>query len=194
MNAIVEAARTQNLETAKRLLEGGADVNAKDSNSNTALIWAVANTQPAMVRLLLENGADYETVTTSGYSPLSLAQRDGKTELIRLMEEVIPRPRTAKEEWKKMGAATVAHVGIYPEIKKKITTIFNFKSRDRIVLSKDLIGGPEVMGPATPFDAIAEAAIVEAYDQFTKLGGTADRDFVLSGTASLDKPKMRLKP
>lgn len=52
-------ARSSNVEAAKLLLEHGADVNAKEAwREQTALIWAAAQKQPAMLALLLEHGAD----------------------------------------------------------------------------------------------------------------------------------------
>src|SRR5690606_18035821 len=46
-------------QTARLLLEHGADPNARETWRNqTAVIWAAAQKQPAMIRLLLEHGAD----------------------------------------------------------------------------------------------------------------------------------------
>ncbi|MFQ5982704.1 MAG: ankyrin repeat domain-containing protein [Woeseiaceae bacterium] len=43
----------------KALLKRGADVNAKESNDDqTALMWAAAEKHPAVVRVLVENGAN----------------------------------------------------------------------------------------------------------------------------------------
>jgi ankyrin repeat protein len=52
-------ARSSNVEAARLLLERGADVNAKEAwREQTALIWAAAQKQPAMVKVLLEHGAE----------------------------------------------------------------------------------------------------------------------------------------
>ena len=54
-------ARSNNVDAARVLIEHGADVNArKRGASKRALIWAAAQKQPAMVKLLLEHGADPE--------------------------------------------------------------------------------------------------------------------------------------
>jgi ankyrin repeat protein len=50
-------ARSGKVEAAKRLLEAGADVNAKESfGGQTALMWAAAQSQPEMVKLLASKG------------------------------------------------------------------------------------------------------------------------------------------
>lgn len=46
------------LQSAKLLIEYGADINASDNESNTPLATAVSNGNWAMVRLLLEHGAE----------------------------------------------------------------------------------------------------------------------------------------
>jgi uncharacterized protein len=57
--ALMLVARGNNVEAAHLLIEHGADVNAKEAwRGQTALIWAAAQQQPAMVKLLLKSGAD----------------------------------------------------------------------------------------------------------------------------------------
>jgi uncharacterized protein len=52
-------ARGDDVEGARLMIEHGADVNAKEAwRGQTALIWAAAQQQAAMVKLLLKNGAD----------------------------------------------------------------------------------------------------------------------------------------
>jgi ankyrin repeat protein len=51
-------ARTSNVEAAQLLIDHGANVNAHETwRDQTALMWAAAQQQPAMVRLLLKHGA-----------------------------------------------------------------------------------------------------------------------------------------
>ena len=57
--ALMACARTGSAEAVKALLNRGAEVNAREaSESQTALMWATAQRHPAVVRLLLEHGAD----------------------------------------------------------------------------------------------------------------------------------------
>ncbi|HXC59604.1 MAG TPA: ankyrin repeat domain-containing protein, partial [Steroidobacteraceae bacterium] len=64
--ALMVVARTGNLENAKELLRAGADVNARESwGGQTALMWAAAAQQPAMLSLLLKHGARPDLLSTT---------------------------------------------------------------------------------------------------------------------------------
>jgi len=54
------AAENGHETTVRILLETGADIESKDSKSNTPLSWAARKGHKATVRLLLKNGADIE--------------------------------------------------------------------------------------------------------------------------------------
>ena len=57
--ALMIVARTNKVETARLLLEHGADVNAKESwQGQTAVIFAAGQSQPEMLKLLLDAGGD----------------------------------------------------------------------------------------------------------------------------------------
>lgn len=57
--ALMTAARTGNVEAARVLLDHGAQIDAREEwHSQTALMWAVAERHPAMVRELIARGAD----------------------------------------------------------------------------------------------------------------------------------------
>jgi ankyrin repeat protein len=56
---LMVVARSNNLDTAQLLLKHGADVNATEQwKGQNAVIWAAAQSQPAMLKLLLEAGGD----------------------------------------------------------------------------------------------------------------------------------------
>jgi uncharacterized protein len=66
MTALMLVARTPNVEAAEALLKAGADVNAREPSRNqTALIFAAAQSQPEMVRVLMKHKADPEIRTLS---------------------------------------------------------------------------------------------------------------------------------
>jgi len=69
--ALLEAARDGRPLNAKRLLERGANINARDDEHGaTALIYAGGNRHIKVVRLLIENGADVNLQDKSGRTAL----------------------------------------------------------------------------------------------------------------------------
>jgi len=81
---LMHAAAFGSAETVRLLLESGADVNAKNDFSATALLWAARDTEKA--RVLIEHGADVNAQSKQGRTPLMMAvQRDGGSDVVALM-------------------------------------------------------------------------------------------------------------
>lgn len=59
--------------TVQALLKGGADIHEKDSDSMTALDWAVVAHHPDAVKALVAGGADVNAADRFGYTPLLYA-------------------------------------------------------------------------------------------------------------------------
>ena len=68
--ALIWAAETGSLAAIKVLLDCGANVNAQDDQSLSALRYAAANARTEIVQLLLERGADPELADWGGKTPL----------------------------------------------------------------------------------------------------------------------------
>jgi ankyrin repeat protein len=103
--ALMEVARTGNLDAAKALLKAGANVNAKEAwGEQSPLMWAAAQSQPEMIKLLLANGADVNArgmvrewqrkvikeprpkdMNNGGFTPLLYAAREGCTECAKAL-------------------------------------------------------------------------------------------------------------
>ncbi len=101
----MEVARTGNSDAAKALLKAGADVNAKEAwGGQSPLMWAAAQSQPEMIKLLLGNGADVNArglvrewqrkvikeprpkdMNNGGFTPLLYAAREGCTECAKAL-------------------------------------------------------------------------------------------------------------
>ena len=188
MGNIVEESQKGNLGGVRALLDNGADINTLDEAHDTALTWAAYSGHTEIVRLLIDRGADMTIPNKGGATPLQLAQGYKRHEAAALLESAALR---SCESWKEMGVSSVAHVGKYPDIDQKLTTVFNFKSRDRVIIAKSISGNMQSVGPASSFDTLPRALIEEALEQFTRFGGKADRDYVFSGVSSMDKPKLK---
>ncbi len=105
--ALMVLARTNKVDAAQLLIDAGADVNRAETwRGQTPLMWASAQGQPEMIRLLMEAGAepdvrsaynDWERQVsaesrrmyrpTGALTPLLLAAREGCTECIRALLE-----------------------------------------------------------------------------------------------------------
>ena len=80
------ASRTGNLDTVRTLLDHGADINAKEeTKGQTALMWAIDEQHADVVTLLMDRGADVHAKSTSGFSPVMFAIRNGDVELVKTL-------------------------------------------------------------------------------------------------------------
>ena len=101
---LMTCARAGSAEAVTAILTRGADVNAKEgSEHQTALMWATAQRHPAVVRVLIEHGADIhaqsrvsrqvitrdgrkaEEADVGGFTALLFAARQGDVDSARLL-------------------------------------------------------------------------------------------------------------
>lgn len=71
------AARQGDIESARRLIQGGADVNAPHEEYGSSLILAIASGHEDMARYLLDEGADPNASDAWGATPLHFAVHRG---------------------------------------------------------------------------------------------------------------------
>lgn len=74
---LVRAAQSANTAEVRRLVAGGADVDAKGYGGMTALLWAAIYGNSEMARVLLEAGVDVEAKSEEGQTPLHRAVAKG---------------------------------------------------------------------------------------------------------------------
>ena len=84
---LMSAASNGDINAVKRLLNEGADVNAKNSDNWTALTKAARDGNTEIVKLLIEKGADVHAKAYKGYSALMVAALGGNTEIVKLLIE-----------------------------------------------------------------------------------------------------------
>ena len=95
--ALHNAAAEGDAEHVKRLLNIGADVDAKLKDDRTPLHWAVSFGNAAVVKLLLEGGADVEARDKYGKTPHDLAKNQNIIRLLdRLMSQTMPSRKESK--------------------------------------------------------------------------------------------------
>ena len=72
-----EAAQAGDVSAIGRLLDAGADPNARDENGNTPLKYASAEPHPGAMRMLLAGGAEVDLADDRGFTPLHCAAAHG---------------------------------------------------------------------------------------------------------------------
>ena len=83
---VADAAARGDLEAVRRLLRGGADVNAPQGDGMTALHWAAERDDAGLADVLLYAGARVDAGTRIGhYTPLHLAARGAGATLVELL-------------------------------------------------------------------------------------------------------------
>jgi uncharacterized protein len=109
---LMAVSRSGKIDAAKRLLDAGADVNAKETwGGQSAIMWAAAQSQPEMVKLLASRGADLNAhgmirqwerkviteprpkdMNKGGFTPLIYAAREGCVECAKALIEAKADP------------------------------------------------------------------------------------------------------
>jgi ankyrin repeat protein len=166
-------ARTGNVEAAQLLISHGANVNAHETwRHQTSLMWAAAQQQPAMVRLLLKHGAaaDERSLVNNwprqvtaeprmqarpsgGFTPLLYAARAGCLECAQLL----------------LKAGADPNLGDPDGVSPLLEAVLNFHFDIAALLVKR---GVEV----DHWDAWGRSALYEAVDlDMLPVGGRADR-------------------
>src|SRR5262245_9892592 len=86
--ALFEAAKGGDLETAERLLDSGADVNQGDEQGWTPLNFASGRGDLEMVKLLITKGADPFKVGRDQRTPYMIALAAGRVDVVKYLREV----------------------------------------------------------------------------------------------------------
>jgi len=83
--AIHEAVRNGETETVKRLIENGADVNARDYQHETPLHIASGRGNTEIAQLLIDKGADVNAQDDKQATPLHVAAHNGNIEVAEIL-------------------------------------------------------------------------------------------------------------
>jgi ankyrin repeat protein len=85
VNPLLAAVRAGNYASARSAIAGGAQVDARDGRSATALHLAVEQGHLAIARLLLDAGADANALTRERNTPLHLAVMKDRADFVQLL-------------------------------------------------------------------------------------------------------------
>jgi hypothetical protein len=115
---LLKASSNGDAEEVRRLLGLKANVNAKDENENTPLMFASEDGHLGIVNLLLlEKGIDINAKNKEGQTPLALAVLNGHKDIVKLLlEKDADVNAKLNEHW---GGATILMMAVakdYPDI------------------------------------------------------------------------------
>ena len=91
---LVDAAKNQDAEQVRTLLDGHADVNARSEDGSTALLWAAHWNDIPTAELLVHAGADANAANDLHMTPLVQACTNGSGSLVTLLLNAGARPNT----------------------------------------------------------------------------------------------------
>lgn len=87
LSNIWEAAHLGHLSIVKKLLDEGVDINSQSPNGGyTALICAAAAGHVELVKFLLQQGADLSLKDKFGYTAITAAESEMRTEVVEILE------------------------------------------------------------------------------------------------------------
>lgn len=174
-------------EVKKCVIIAGCDVNYITHDGWTPLGRAAQNGSTAVVHYLVEKGARADMPSYHSRMPYEWASENQQSCAEFLKDRYDRLQALNTPEWSLFGKTQLAHVVYSPALNRRVTEIFNFESRERLTISENLKPHTETVLPVTSFDDINETTLHAALDQFTKLGGKADENFVLQAQTRLNK-------
>lgn len=185
------AAHNGDLDSAKALVEKGAHLDVRNKKDELTAAWyAVASDRGAMLEFLISAGARTDLPGKDDKTPADLA-KEKYPRLQKIIETTmratpaaampvtvaaVPlanenKPVASGETWALMNPTTIAKIAEMPVLNRKITEIFNFESRERLIISENLKTGAETLGVAESFSTLADLVLARATDELKKAGG-----------------------
>ncbi len=95
---IIEAARGQNGDAVRTLINEGADVNARQPDGATALHWAAYRDDHEIAELLIDAGANVTAANELGATPLWLAADNGSARMVKRLLDAGADPNVTLPE------------------------------------------------------------------------------------------------
>jgi len=80
-----DAIERSDVDAIRRLLDAGADINARDRRNQTGLMIAAQHGRPAVAGLLIDRGADLNASAKYTLSAIMLAVINGHVDIVRML-------------------------------------------------------------------------------------------------------------
>ena len=116
---LLAAARANDVERARTLIERGADVNAKDETEQSAFLYATSEVgpDPALLELMLDNGADVNAKDSYNGTGLIRAAHRGHGEIVeRLIDAGVELDHVNRLNWTALLEAVILGDGSEPYV------------------------------------------------------------------------------
>jgi ankyrin repeat protein len=84
---LMKAARAGKTDMLEALLDEGIDVNTKDNDGMTALMWAAYKCHLTAVEFLLDNDADVNAKNNDGKTAFNLTEGGIYTEIVEALKQ-----------------------------------------------------------------------------------------------------------
>jgi ankyrin repeat protein len=107
---LTDAVRKDDVATALKLIDGGADVRAKTSDGTTALHWAAHNGEVELLKRLLKAGADAKARNDYGSTPVEEAALRGDAGMLTALLKAGADVESANDDGE-TALMTVARTG-----------------------------------------------------------------------------------
>lgn len=194
-SALHLAAQNGNYEVTRALLAAGADIEAQTKDGITPLMIAIDRKKARVAELLMTEGAVLPAQCPSRSKLAGIAKQLG----LPVDLPATPAPATAAPTlapantaqavagWHKLDDEKIALIEEFAPLSRKLTTIFNFATRERLVITQNLTTQQETMAAPENFSAVPPAVLEQACSAFEACGGKVDRNATL-GLFSKSKP------
>lgn len=195
------AAMRSHAEACGALIDGGADVNARDASGQTVLMYAAGWGGPEIVRTLLAAGAREDARGTDDWTPLMMAAARGDMDSLEQLIQAGADVR-ARNKWQQTALMLAAQSGSEEKVRRLLETgaADDLAHRDRtgktalMLATESRDANPELMrilieAGSDPNDADAEA--VTPLMRAALLGDADKVRFLLTSGADAELTDLR---
>lgn len=146
LTPLMKAVGSYDLLVVKRLLDAGANINTRDQRGHSALTHAVLRSQPRMLALLIERGAQLAITADMGTTPWSIAQN------MRAAAMTMPEHSHALNHAQRVGASVATDEPPPHAMRSKPEALADTQAVLEILAAN---GAVEAARSSTNFDAMA---------------------------------------